>query len=140
MLLNNLNEKAGIFLSICGGVLGFLFGDFDMPLKVFMVVLFVDTASGMLKGYYNGTYESKKFRQGIFRKCGYLLAIMLAVQLDNLAGGTSAWRTAFLFCFIANEGTSIIENLGAMGVQFPEGVTNAIASLKGKNKDKDKEK
>ena len=61
-----------------------------------------------------------------------MLAVILAVQLDRLIGDTGALRSALLFCLIANEGTSIVENLGEIGVPFPETIINAIYVLKDK--------
>ena len=87
----------------------------------------------MLKYYSKGEYQSKLFRQGLWKKCGYMLAIILTVQLDRLMGDSGALRTALLFCVIANEGTSIIENLGEMGVPFPDTIINAIHVLKNKS-------
>jgi toxin secretion/phage lysis holin len=64
---------------------------------------------------------------------GYMLAIVLAVQLDRILGNTGTLRTALLFCFIANESTSIIENLGEMGVPIPNILARSIAILKDKS-------
>ena len=127
-----MNERIELLLAGVGAVCGYFFGGLDMLLQVFVIVLILDTVTGMTKGFSTGTYESKKFRQGLWKKCGYMLAVILAVQLDRLVGDTGALRTALLFCFIANEGTSIIENLGEMGVPIPEPLINAIAVLKNK--------
>lgn len=62
-----------------------------------------------------------------------MLAIILAVQLDRILGDTGALRGALLFCFIANEATSIVENLGEIGVPMPDAVKNAIAILRNKS-------
>lgn len=47
----------------------------------------------------------------------------------TVMGGAGALRTALLFCFICNEGISIIENLGEMGVPIPKTITNALEVL-----------
>lgn len=127
-----MDEKFTVTLSILGGMAGWLFGGLDDLLNVFVTVLIVDTVTGMIKNYSFGTYESKLFRRGLVKKSGYMLAIILAVCLDRLTGQTGVLRTALLFCFIANEGTSIIENLGELGVPFPKQVIDAIAVLKKK--------
>lgn len=125
-----MNEKYNAIIALVGGILGYLFGGVDMLLKVFVTILILDTVSGMFKGYVTGSYTSKKFRNGLWKKCGYMLAIILTVQLDKITGDIGALRDALLFCFIANEGTSIVENLGEIGVPFPQQVMNAIAVLK----------
>lgn len=133
-----MDEKYAVILSIIGGIAGWLFGGLDDLLNVFVTVLIVDTVTGMIKNYSFGTYASKLFRKGLLKKSGYMLAIILAVCLDRLTGQTGVLRTALLFCFITNEGTSIIENLGELGVPFPQQVIDAIAVLKKKYNSSDK--
>lgn len=130
-----MHDKLRYIIAALGGVLGYLFGGLDILLEVFAMILIIDTVTGMLKHFALGTYESKKFRQGLIKKSGYMLAIILAVQLDRLMGDTGALRSALLFLLIANEGTSIIENLGEIGVPFPEPIINSIAILRNKSKD-----
>lgn len=133
----NLNEKFVTIITFCGGVLGYFFGGLDILLNAFMITLAVDTFAGMLKGYLNGTYSSKLFRRGLLKKCGYMLAVILAVQLDKLTGDTGALRGAMLLFSVVNEGTSIIENLGEIGIKFPAPIVNAIAVLKKKSEETD---
>lgn len=130
-----MHDKLKYIIAALGGALGYLFGGLDILLEVFAMILIIDTVTGMLKNFALGTYESKKFRQGLIKKSGYMLAIILAVQLDRLMGDTGALRSALLFLLIANEGTSIIENLGEIGVPFPEPIINSIAILRNKSKD-----
>ena len=127
-----MNEKFNIIFASTGAILGYLFGGLDTLLEVFCIILILDTFTGMFKYYYKGEYQSKLFRKGLWKKCGYMLAVILAVQLDRLIGDTGALRSALLFCLIANEGTSIVENLGEIGVPFPETIINAIYVLKDK--------
>lgn len=130
-----MHDKLKYIIAALGGALGYLFGGLDILLEVFAMILIIDTVTGMLKHFALGTYESKKFRQGLIKKSGYMLAIILAVQLDRLMGDTGALRSALLFLLIANEGTSVIENLGEIGVPFPEPIINSIAILRNKSKD-----
>ena len=127
-----MNEIFNIIFAAIGAVIGYLFGGLDTLLEVFCIILILDTFTGMFKYYYKGEYQSKLFRKGLWKKCGYMLAVILAVQLDRLIGDTGALRSALLFCLIANEGTSIVENLGEIGVPFPETIINAIYVLKDK--------
>lgn len=130
----NFNEKSIAVITFCGGVLGYFFGGLDHLLIAFIIILLVDTLAGMVKSYYKGTYSSKLFRQGLWKKCGYMLSIILSVQLDFLTGDTGALRGAMIFFSIINECTSIIENLGELGIKFPEPIINSIATLKNKTK------
>lgn len=131
----HLNEKFVAIISFCGGVLGYFFGGLDILLNAFAITLAIDTLAGMIKSYLNGTYSSKLFRRGLFKKCGYMLAVILAVQLDKLVGDTGALRGAMLLFSVANEGTSIIENLGQIGIPFPKPIVNSIAVLRNKSEE-----
>lgn len=131
-----LNEKITTVITFCGGMLGYFFGGLDILLNAFTVILVIDTFTGMIKSYILGNYSSKLFRVGLLKKCGYMLAVILAVQLDHITGDTGALRGAMILLSIANEGTSIIENLGEIGIPFPEPMINAIAVLKKRSNDK----
>lgn len=61
-----------------------------------------------------------------------LLVVYVAVQLDTVANTGGYLRTAVILFFIANEGFSVIENLGIMGVPMPPAVKNAFAAIKSK--------
>lgn len=125
-----MREQISAILGVIGGAIAYFVGGFDSLMSVFVTIWVLDTLAGMLKALNNGVYESKKFRQGLVRKISYVIGIVLAVQLDILSGGSGVLRNALLTFFIANEGMSIIENLGEMGVGFPDVLTNAIKSLR----------
>lgn len=124
-----LKEKMSMGLGVIMGIVSYFLGGFDPLLTVFATILVVDTVTGMLKAWNLGEYQSSKFRQGFIKKSGYLLGIILAVQMDILLQSNGALRDAVLTFFVANEAFSILENLGQMGVQFPSVFTNALKVL-----------
>ena len=126
-------DKIDYILAGIGAIVGYFLGGLDQLLTVFAIIFVVDTVSGIIKSNINGTYSNKTFRKGILNKCGYILAIILVVQLDKLLGNTGALRTALLFCFIYNEGVSVVENLGEMGVPIPKAISSALEVLHKKN-------
>lgn len=127
-----MSDKFNIAISTIGCCVGYFLGGYDILLRVFAIIIVIDIMSGMYKAYYNGVYESKIFRKCIIKKSGYLFALLLVVQLDLLMGDIGALRSAILFCFIANEATSIIENLGEVGVPIPKVLSDSIAVLRNK--------
>ena len=44
---------------ILGGVGGFLFGQWDLPLKILLAAIVLDYISGMLKAFYLGNVSSR---------------------------------------------------------------------------------
>lgn len=130
-----MKEKLSLIIAGVCSVVSYLVGGFDPILTVFVTILLVDTVTGMIKAWNAGDYSSKKFRAGFFKKTGYLLGIILTVQVDILLGGSGLLRDTVMTFFIANESFSIIENLGEMGIGFPEQLTNAIKSLNDRKHD-----
>lgn len=131
-----LKEKLSIGLGVVMGVISYFLGGFDPLLIVFSTILVVDTITGMLRAWNLGEYQSSKFRQGFIKKSGYLLGVILSVQMDILLQSNGALRDAVLTFFVTNEAFSILENLGQMGVQFPNSITNALKALN-QNKNED---
>ena len=60
-----------------------------------------------------------------------LLIVLVACRLD-LVMGSNFIRDAAVIAFTANEGISIIENAGLMGIPMPMPVLKAIEVLKNK--------
>lgn len=112
-------------------VLSFLFGGMDIALEVLLVVMILDYITGILKAWINGTLDSRIGKKGIIKKIGYLTLVVLAVCLDHLAGETGAIRTLVIYFFVANEGISIVENWGAIGLPLPKILIDKLQQLKG---------
>ena len=71
------------------------------------------------------------------KKVGVLLIVMLAVLIDRVTGETGAIRTLVIYYFVANEGLSIIENLGQAGLPIPKAIKNALKALKEQSNEKE---
>ena len=59
---------------------------------------------------------------------------MLAVLVDRVGGNTGAIRTLVIYYFVANEGLSILENLGEAGIPIPNAIKKALKVLKDQSK------
>ena len=82
----------------------------------------------------DGSFNSKASLKGLFRKAGILLAVLIAYHLDRFAG-TDCIRNAAITFFIANDGFSVVENLGVMGLPMPAAVKNAFEILRQKSEE-----
>ena len=82
-----------------------------------------------------GGYETRAGFKGLVRKGVIVLIVMIAAELDKLTN-TTAMRTATILFFVANDGMSILENLGIMGVPYPPALKNAFEVLRRKSSDK----
>lgn len=85
----------------------------------------------------SGALNSVSAWKGLCRKGASLLMVLIAHRLD-LTLGVTYIRTAVIIAFIANEGISIIENLGIMGVPLPGVLKKAIDVLREKSEMEEK--
>lgn len=69
---------------------------------------------------------------GLMKKGFELLVILVAAQLQAVAGGAGIRDTAVLF-FLGSEGISIIENGGLLGVPLPSGLKRWFEVLRDEN-------
>lgn len=114
------------------GVVTALIGGWDMTLQVLLILMMADILTGVIKSLYHCKFTSKEFRQGLVSKAGFLIILILCFQLDTLMGNSQpVIRTACAIFYITIEGSSILENLGAMGVPIPSWISKRLASLKG---------
>lgn len=113
------------------GILTTLIGGWDLTLQVLLILMGVDVISGVIKGLSKGEFTSKNFRQGLVSKAGFLIVIILCYQIDTLLGNVEpVIRTTCAIFYITIEGSSIIENLGELGVPIPKALTKRLAKLR----------
>lgn len=120
-----------------------LFGGWDAALQTLILFMALDWITGgiILPAVFkkspkseNGALESRAGWKGLCRKGMTLLFVLIAAQLDLLAG-TSYLRDAVCIAFIANEALSIMENAGLMGVPLPKILKKALDILQRKSTD-----
>ena len=80
----------------------------------------------------DGALDSRAGFRGLCKKGAELLLVLVGARLDRLLGGDWA-RTAVILFFVGNEGLSILENLGLMGVPYPAFLREALDVLKEQN-------
>ena len=114
-----LEYKDVIALLITG--FSYLIGGWDTTLRVLLILMSLDVISGMYKAWIMGIFQSKEFRQGLLTKSGFFLVLILAYQMDLMMGNAEpVIRTITAMFYIGVEGTSLLENLGAIGVPIPK--------------------
>ncbi len=135
--------KQNIFNTVVAGIgtwFTYVFGAWDTALAVLIGFMLIDYLSGIVASYTNNILNSKIGFKGILKKSLILLVLILGVLLDRLLNdGTWVFRTLICYFYIANEGLSIIENVGKCGVDFPPAIKNALIQLKEENNKEIKE-
>lgn len=112
-------------------------GGWDAAMQVLVALMAVDYVTGVLVAAVwhrsnksaTGALDSKAGFKGLLKKCMILLLVWIGVLLDN-ALGAAYIRTAVILFFIGNEGLSLLENLGLMGVPFPAFLQRALEALR----------
>ena len=138
-MLEKLNYIKLFAMTVIGGVGGWiieLFGGWTEDLTTLLIFMGVDYFLGLLiAGFWKksnksetGTLSSWSAWKGLCRKGVSLLVVLIAHRLD-LTLSLSYIKTAVIIALIANEGLSIMENLGIMGVPFSPVIQNAIEIL-----------
>ena len=117
-------------VTLVGGLLTSLLGGWDMALKVLVLFVVLDYATGLVAAYGEQNLNSRVGFRGIAKKILLFVPIAVAYWLDMLLG-QEILRSLAIFFYIANEGLSMMENLGRAGVPFPEQIQEALEQLKG---------
>lgn len=114
------------------GVAYFL-GGWDNALQTLLLVMALDYITGICKAIKQKKLNSKAGLLGFLKKFGYLVIVALAVVIDHLSGETGVVRTMVIYFFIANDGLSILENWGAIGLPLPKKIFELLEQLKNDN-------
>lgn len=123
-------------LAACGTWLAHALGGWDASMQVLIALMVADYVTGILVAAVwhkstksaSGALDSKAGFKGLLKKCMVLVLVMIGVLLDQ-AMGTEYIRMAVIIFFIGNEGISLLENLGLMGVPYPEFLKKALEAL-----------
>lgn len=123
-------------LSLVGTFVAEALGGWDAAMQVLVALMVADYVTGVLVAavWHNsnksqsGALDSKAGFKGLVKKCMILLLVWIGVLLDQ-AMGTNYIRTAVVLFFIGNEGISLLENLGLMGVPYPAFLQKALEAL-----------
>ena len=118
-----------IFTAI-GGWLGYFLGGCDGLLYALVVFVVVDYITGVMCAINDNTLSSSVGFRGICRKVLIFLLVGIANILDVQVIGTgSVLRTAVIFFYISNEGISLLENAGHLGLPIPEKIKVVLEQL-----------
>ena len=111
-----------------------LLGGWDRALEILLIFIALDYLTGLGAAMKTKTLKSSIGFEGLMKKATIFLVVILAAQLDRITVNTAGvFRTATAFFFISNEGLSILENVGEMGVKLPTFIAGALTKLRDDN-------
>jgi len=140
-----IKDSVLVALSVAGSFLARALGGWDTALQTLIILMAIDYITGLLIAAVwqksskskTGALESKAGFKGLVRKGLILMVVLVGVQLDAILGLQAFCRTAIILFFCGNEGLSIVENLGVMGLPLPDFVKTRFEQLKAKGNPSD---
>ena len=119
-----------LIFSAVGGWLGYFLGGCDGLLYALIAFVVIDYITGVMCAIINRELSSAVGFKGIFRKVLIFLLVGIANIIDVQVIGTgAALRTAVIFFYISNEGVSLLENAGHLGLPVPEKIRSVLEQL-----------
>lgn len=124
-----LQSIAAIVCAVCG----FLWGEIDGLLYALIAFMALDYLTGLAVACVRRNLSSEIGFKGIAKKILILVLVAVGHLLDvHILGSGSVCRSAVIGFYIANEGISILENSGNMGLPLPKKLVDILKQLKSK--------
>lgn len=118
-----------VFTAI-GGWIGYFLGGCDGLIYALVAFVVIDYITGVMCAIEDKTLSSEVGFRGICRKILIFLMVGIANLLDVLIiGDGSTIRTAVVFFYISNEGISLLENAGHLGLPIPNDIKKVLEQL-----------
>ena len=125
------------FWSICqvlftgiGGWLGWFVGGCDGLIYALVLFVVADYITGVMCACVDHKLSSEVGFVGICRKVLIFLLVGIGHVIDaQIIGNGSVLRTAMIFFYLSNEGISVIENAGHLGLPIPEKLKLVLEQL-----------
>ena len=133
------NVLSAIFATI-GLWLGLFIGPVNGLLIALIVFVITDYVTGFASAIVRKELSSSVGFKGLARKVLIFLIVGIANVLDvYVLGANAVLRTAVILFYMANEGLSIIENAGEIGLPIPKKLKEVLAQLRKKSGEDDKD-
>ena len=143
---NEMEEKAmkefwnmiQLVITAIGGWLGYFLGGCDGLLIALVVFVVADYITGVMCAVIDKKLSSEVGFRGICRKVLIFILVGIANILDvHVIGTGSVLRTAVIFFYISNEGVSLLENAGHLGLPIPEKLRLVLKQLHDRAEDEE---
>lgn len=121
----------GVFSAIATIIANAL-GGWNLALQALVTLVIIDYITGVTVAIVERKLSSEVGARGIAKKVMIFALVYIAVLVDQITN-TDLVKTVTIMFYIANEGISILENAGKIGVPYPQTLKNILAQLKNKN-------
>jgi toxin secretion/phage lysis holin len=118
-----------VFAAIGGGI-GWFLGGADGFLYALIAFVVIDYITGVMCAIVDKKLSSEVGFKGIFKKV--LVFILVGVATSSTCrclGQAGVLRTAVIFFYLSNEGVSLLENAGHLGLPIPAKLKAVLEQL-----------
>ena len=123
-----------------GGWLGYFLGGCDGLLIALIIFAVADYITGVMCAVSDKKLSSAVGFKGICRKVIIFMLVGVAHIIDvNVIATGSVLRTAVIFFYLSNEGVSLLENAGHLGLPIPEKLKIVLEQLHDRSEKSDNE-
>jgi toxin secretion/phage lysis holin len=129
---------AGGAIAFIGTFASSYLGGWDMAIKLLLVLMVADYATGFLGAIKRKKVDSEVMFWGGVRKGVVLLVISIAALCDSwISADSPVFRTIAIYFYVGREGLSVVENVGILGVPLPAQLVSFLEQLKQKGESSD---
>ena len=119
-----------LVFAVIGGWLGWFLGECDGLMYALIAFVIADYVTGVMCAVSDKQLSSEVGFKGLCRKVLIFVLVGMANILDMHVIGTGCVvRTAVLFFYISNEGVSVLENAGHLGLPVPAKLLDVLEQL-----------
>lgn len=124
-------------LSAVGGAIGWFFGGMDGLIYALLVFVVADYITGVMCAIADKKLSSEVGFKGICKKVLIFVMVGIGHIMDTyLIGNGEVLRTAVIFFYCSNEGVSMLENAGHLGLPIPVKLKDILEQLHDRTEDK----
>ena len=117
-------------ITVIGGWLGYFLGGLDGLMIALVVFVILDYVTGIMCAVIDRELSSSVGFRGIFKKVLILMLVGVAHIVDlHVVRSGEALRSAVICFYLSNEGVSVLENAGHLGLPIPEKLKAILAQL-----------
>lgn len=129
-----------LFFTALGAWLGGFMGGLDGFLYTLIMFVVVDYVTGFMAAITEKSLSSEVGFKGIAKKVVIFLLVGVGNMLDvHVLGQGAVIRTAVIFFYLSNEGVSILENAGRLGLPIPAKLRAVLEQLRDEEDQADEE-
>ena len=128
--MNHMVDWLKVGAAALGGAATYLLEPWDALILGLVCVVAIDYITGVIKALILKKLDSNVGFRGLLKKVFIFALVALATVIDRMIpAANQAIRAAVIAFYVANEGISILENAGEIGLPMPGALRTALKKL-----------